>query len=131
MFLFKNNKEEMKSINSKLKTILLFCILYLLFPLSVNAAGWADGGTTEDNVEKPIVEDNKVSGQWRLDEYCSFYSDKTFDSEYGEADENAVIQNGLPYAPLIDTINGTGRNNTSVGSENVLEYQGEYYSNYK
>ena len=120
MNFLENNKKE------KFKILLLFILLFLMFPITVNA-----GRVDQMEQEKPIVKDEAKDNEGRLNEYCSYVSSKETNSEYGKPDSNAIMDGGYPKAPLIDTINWTGRNNTSIASEDVLEYEGFYYFDIK
>lgn len=127
----------MKRINLNFKIIIMFLFLFFMFPLSVYAAGWADGGSSADGGnalenDKNVIKDEvkEPSIKQRLQEYCSFWSDgSAFGSSYSalaQNDTNSI--NG--YAKMVDTTTG-GRGAVRDSVEAVEDYQGYYYYDIK
>ena len=96
----------MKRIDLKFKIIIMFLLLFLMFPISVSA-GKTDFEKT-DETNKNIINDEakEMDVITRLNQYCSFYSSGwAFGSAYSgldQIDENSI--NG--YSKLLDTTTG-------------------------
>lgn len=120
----------MKRINLKFKIIIMFLLLFLMFPISVSA-GKTDFEKT-DETNKNIINDEakEMDVITRLNQYCSFYSSGwAFGSAYSgldQIDENSI--NG--YAKLLDTTTG-GRGAVRDSVEAVEDYQGYMYYDIK